>query len=282
MKKVLPAVLAAAVLAGCSSTSGPSSAGGSSSDPGTVKVLYAGSLTKLMDNAVLSDFHKATGGTAQGQPGGSTKLGADIKGKVKRADVFISASTGANDGLRGKANGNWESWYATFATAPLVIGYNPKSTFAAALKKGPWQRVVAKDGFRLGTTDPKLDPKGKLAAKAMKTAGVDAGKVAVFPEESLLGRLQSGQLDAGFFYSSEAAEAKIPTVPVGQPLAAKYTVTVLNRAQNKAGADAFVKYLLGKNGKQLMAQHGLESLPVKVTGDTSAVPADIRATLGQK
>jgi len=32
----------------------------------------------------------------------------------------------------------------------------------------------------------------------------------VLPEETLVGRLQSGQLDAGFFYSTETSDLKIP------------------------------------------------------------------------
>ena len=31
--------------------------------------------------------------------------------------------------LEGTANGDWVSWYAAFATSPLVLGYYPKSNF---------------------------------------------------------------------------------------------------------------------------------------------------------
>ena len=45
--------------------------------------------------------------------------------------MFVSASPAVNATLEGAANGNWVSWYATFATTPLVLGYNPTSKFAA-------------------------------------------------------------------------------------------------------------------------------------------------------
>jgi molybdate/tungstate transport system substrate-binding protein len=281
-----------AVLTGCGSSGSGSGAGGPSGRSGgqgssgaTVTVLYAGSLVNLMEHDVKPGFEAASGGTFRGEGKGSDALVNEIKGKVTRADVFVSASTASNDKLRGRDNGDWESWYATFATAPLVLGYNPKSRFAAQLKSKPWQQVIDEPGFRLGRTDPQLDPKGRLSAQALTTVGL--GRLAdteanVFPEETLLGRLQAGQLDAGFFYTSEATEAKVPTVSLAPvQLAATYTVTVLDRAPQPAAAAAFVRYLLGAKGVALMRQHGLHpAATVTVTGDRSAVPAALRASVG--
>ena len=56
----------------------------------------------------------------------------------------------------------------------------------------------------------------------------------MLPEETLVGRLQSGQLDAGFFYSTETADAKIPAIPLPAGLAPKavYTVAIVRDAPN--------------------------------------------------
>ncbi|MGH3851035.1 MAG: substrate-binding domain-containing protein, partial [Pseudonocardiaceae bacterium] len=148
-------------LAGCGSASTTST--GASATPtsaaargsGPVSVLYAGSLVNLMEHDLGPKFDAATGYTFQGQGAGSTALANQIKGKVKQADVFVSASTKADTALEGQANGSWVSWYATFASAPLVLGYNPKSSFAADLASKPWQQVITEPGFRLGRTDPK-------------------------------------------------------------------------------------------------------------------------------
>jgi molybdate/tungstate transport system substrate-binding protein len=101
----------------------------------------------------------------------------------------------------------------------------------------------------------------------------------MFPEETLVGRLQSGQLDAGFYYASEAAAAKIPTVPLtGEDLKATYTVTVLNRAPHRAAAAAFVSFLLGPSGQRILKQDGFTLLtPPKVTG--TGVPAGLKGVL---
>ncbi|HEX3649726.1 MAG TPA: extracellular solute-binding protein [Pseudonocardiaceae bacterium] len=297
MKKLVVGLVAGALLlAGCGSgggsnaggspSSAPAAAPGSSSAPkitasGKVRVLYAGSLANLMEQSVSQAFDQATGGDFEGTGAGSTALVSDIKGKVKQGDVFISASADANTGLMGAANGNWEDWYATFGTAPLVIGYNPNSKFANDIKTKPWQQVITESGFKMGSTDPKLDPKGKLAGQALKQAGIPAGKVQVFPEEQLLGRLQAGQLDAGFFYTSEAADGKLATVALGSgyDLKATYTAAVLDNAPNQQGGEAFLRYLFSPQGTALMKQHGIQLQPITVTGDRTKVPSDLDTAL---
>ncbi len=275
-------------LAACGSSSSPSTKAS-----GPVDVAYAGSLEKLVNSTLAPAFAKASGATFTGYPAGSTALASAIKGKTRTEDVFLSASPSTNDTLTGPANGDYVSWYSSLATAPLVLGYNPKSKFAADLKSKPWYQVVAEPDFLLGSTDPKLDPKGKLAAQALQQAATSQSQpalasrgstVKVFPEETLVGRLQSGNLDAGFFYANEAKAAGIPTVSLAPvDLAAKYTVTVLNRAPDQKAAEAFVAYLYSAAGQKILRDAGL-TLPTapKVTGTTAAVPASLHKALGVK
>lgn len=235
---------------------------------GNVKVLYAASLEDLMNSRVGPAFHRATGYTLQGFPAGSSALASEIKGGVQQGDVFISAAPSVNSTLEGGHNGNWVSWYAPFAVTKLVIGYNPHSRFAHALKTEPWYRVIAKPGFRFGFTDPKLDPKGVLAVAALRAAasryrmpalrGIASSQSDLFPEQDLVGRLQAGQLDAGFFYTVEASAARIPTVTI-YPIQeyATYTITMLNRAPDSAGATAFIRFLLSAKGRAAMKTVGL-------------------------
>ena len=113
-------------------SSGASGAARSAGSPGrgTVSVLYAGSLVNMMEHDLGPAFSHADGFGFEGVGAGSTELVAQIKGKVRQGDVFISATPEANLSLEGSANGDWVSWYATFARAPLVLGYNPNSSFA--------------------------------------------------------------------------------------------------------------------------------------------------------
>jgi len=284
--------------AGCSSSGSSSTTGGASAPAsssasakgsGPVNVLYAGSLVNLMQKQIGPAFQQSSGYSVTGFSAGSKDLAAEIKGKVHQGDVFISASPKVNATLEGASNGDWVSWYGTFATSALVIGYNANSKFASDLKSKPWYKVITEPGIRIGFTDPATDPKGVLAVQAMtETASkqklpalkaLSTNSSDIFPEETLVGRLQSGQLDAGFFYTAEATAANIPTVPLtGEDLKATYTVTVLNKAPHEAAAEAFVSYLLGSSGQAVLKQDGFTLVsPPKLTG--TGVPSSLQSVL---
>lgn len=283
-------VAAIALLAGLALPPGPAAMAA-----GKVNVLYAGSLVNLMEHGVGPAFDQASGDSFQGFAGGSSGLANQIKGKLRQGDVFVSASPKVNDGLMGDANGGWVSWYITFAQSPLVIGYNPKSKFAADLKSKPWYQVLQEPGIKIGRTDPKLDPKGALTVTLMQQAethysspglsgkiiGAPDNAAQVLPEETLVGRLQSGELDVGFFYSTEAVDAKIPAITLPADIAPKavYTVTILHNAPNAEGADRFVAFLLGSKGQSVMKAHGLGVQKPALIGDAAGVPQDVQALL---
>ena len=266
---------------------------------GAVTVLYAGSLVNVMEQQIGPAFTKATGYAYSGYGAGSTALANEIKGKLQAGDVFISAAPSVNAALMGQANGGWVTWYGEFAAAPLVIGYSPSSRFASAFRTRPWWQVLPTPGLLLGRTDPVLDPKGRLTIqfidRASKTLGVPNlfartlvtanNGDQVFPEETLVGRLEAGQLDAGFFYSIEAKAAHIPFVapPLGAHYGARYTVTILENGPDPAGALAFVRFLLGPRGSAILRQDGFALLKDgEVGGAPGAVPASIRPLLGTK
>jgi molybdate/tungstate transport system substrate-binding protein len=196
-----------------------------------------------------------------------------------------------NDGLMGAANGDWESWYVTFAQSPLVIGYNTSSKFAAEFKTKPWYQVLQEPGIRIGRTVPTLDPKGALTVTLLKQAeafynapGLTAKILGLpsVPEDLEPALLQSGALDVGFFYSTEAADAKIPALSLPPAITPKavYTVTILHNAPNPVGADKFVAYLLGSDGQSLLKEHGLTLQKMEFSGDPKALPQDIKTIVG--
>src|ERR1700761_4173203 len=261
----------------------------------TVDVLYAGSLVNVMERSVGPAFEKETGLHFLGYAAGSNKIANEIRGKLRRGDVFISASPKVNTSLMGAANGDHVTWYVNFAESPLMIGYNPQSKFAAQFKSKRWDEVLQEPGIRIGRTDPKLDPKGAFTVEMMtkaatlykepdlvqKTLGEPENPEQVLPEETLVGRLQSGQLDAGFFYSTETSDLKIPALQPAPELAAKasYTLTILNDAPNTAGAARFVNFLLSAQGRELLKQHGVDVIKPTVTGAPQAIPPSLQAVL---
>ncbi|WP_026350085.1 extracellular solute-binding protein [Bordetella sp. FB-8] len=262
---------------------------------GTVSVLYAGSLVNLMEHSVGPAFKKATGLDFQGYAAGSNKIANEIKGKLRRGDVFISASPKVNDALMGDANGSHVTWYVRFAKSPLLIGYNPRSKFAKDFKTKRWDKVLQEPGIRIGRTDPKLDPKGAFTVQMVtraaelyhepdlvqKILGAPENPAQVLPEETLVGRLQSGQLDAGFFYSTETSELKIPAVAPEAALHAQadYTLTILADAPNADGAARFVDFLLSRQGAALLKAHGVDGVKPVVAGNLLTMPISVRAVV---
>lgn len=259
-----------------------STASAATKHSGSVDVLYAGSLLDLMQNDIDPAFHKATGYTVVGVSNGSSALATEIQGGTEVGDVFISASPSADQTLQGAANGSWVDTYTEFATSRLVLGYNPASPFAKALRTQPWYDVVTRSGFLLGRTDPATDPKGVLAVDALEGVALSYGVPAldaiatstsnIFEETSLVGELQAGQLDAGFFYAVEAAAAHLKTVPLtGTDLYGEYTVALLKDAPHRAAAKAFVAFLLGKQGQRILSANGVQPLKkVQTFGPGSA------------
>jgi molybdate/tungstate transport system substrate-binding protein len=271
----------------------PGIAAAQSANTGTVNVLYAGSLVNLMAHGIAPAFDKAEGADFRGYAGTSYELADQIKGKLIPGDVFISALPNLNAHLMGAANGAWVDWYVTFAQSPLVVGYNPSSRFAAKLKSKPWYEVLQESGIRIGRTDPKLDPKGHLTVELLKKAAVvykipDLSKkvlgapenpAQVLPEEELVRRLRSGQIDVGFFYAAETTDLKIPAIPLAPEtaLSAHYTAALLNKAPHAAAAVSFLSFLLGPEGKAVMQAHGLDVVAPMLSGDTAKVPPAILA-----
>jgi molybdate/tungstate transport system substrate-binding protein len=128
----------------------------------------------------------------------------------------------------------------------------------------------------------------------------------LFPEEQMVARLQAGELDAGAFYKVEAVEAGLPYLGLPKEinqgdvtLAAQYatvtyttkkgstytgapiiyTITIPSTVRNPAGAQAFVRYLLGPDGQAMLVAQGLTATPPVVAGDPAAVPPDLRSLI---
>jgi molybdate/tungstate transport system substrate-binding protein len=256
-----------------------------------VTAIFAGSLVNVMEKSLGPEFTIATGYPFEGFGGGSNADAAAIKGRIRQGDVFVSAAASADHELEGAANGSWVSWYSTFTSSSLVLGYNRQSKFGKELAAGkPWYKVITEPGILVGRTEPKADPKGKLTVEAVDAAAKKLHDSAlakalasfpVFEETSMLARLQAGQIDAGFFYVVEAKTAHVPTVALTPVYKyATYTVTLLNNAVNPSGGEALVSFLLSPKRKIVEKRYGL--VPVKPTfsGKASAVPKSLRRIVG--
>lgn len=198
---------------------------------GSVSVLYAGSLVNLNEKVIGPAFAQRTGYVYQGQGLGSVAITNEIKGRLQTPDVVELVDPATNRMLMGKSNGDYVSWYITYARTQLVIGYDPAGRFAHLFDRVrrhalPWYRAVTTPGLRLGRSDPALDPKGyytlfmfRLAQRlyhlknfARRVLGSPRNPAQIFPEEVLVARLLAGEMDAGVFYLNEVKDLGIPYI----------------------------------------------------------------------
>jgi len=195
-----------------------------------VSVMYAGSLVRIMEDYLGPSFHNQTGYNFVGEGKGSIQISNLIIDGFIKPDIFISA-----DALPILRLINHDPplshWLVKFASAELVIAFNPKSPFVPELKKAasgeiPWYKVLEEKGFKFRRTDPELDPKGYYTVIAAKLANVyyndstiknkilgeDKNPEQIFPEEVLRSILESGQIDAIVAYKHEAISRGLPYI----------------------------------------------------------------------
>jgi molybdate/tungstate transport system substrate-binding protein len=293
-----------------------------------INVFYAGSLVNLNENLVGPAFAAGSNYTYLGKSAGSGAIANQIKGKLATPDVVEFADPAVNTTLMGAANGNYVSWYLTYATSQLVIGFDPKSKLAKEFvqvqqKKLPFYKALQQKGLRIGRTDPNIDPKGyraiwmanltqkvyHLKGFEQKLFGAIENASQVFPEQTLVARMLTGQVNAGVFYLSEVKDLGIPyiklpaqvnlgstkyakqyatqhfTTTAGQTITGapiQYTITIPSTVKNEAGAEAFVEFVLSARVRAVSAAHGLLPFKTTVGGDRSALPSPLTSFIGKK
>lgn len=206
-------------------------------DPaGTADVAYAGSLASLNEKVIGPAFSHATGYTYQGRGAGSKALSQEIAAGEISPNVFESVGAKPIEALGSKQPG----WYVQFAASPIVVAYSPSSPYAGQLRSIATGReplsdlftVMAKPGFKLGRTDPNLDPQGEafilmlmlaqqryhLPAGALNAilhgTPASADSPTIFEETALEPRVQAGQLDAASAYLPQAIQMNLPYIPL--------------------------------------------------------------------
>ncbi len=218
----------AAAGCGSSSPSGSSSSTGTTAAKGTANVAYASSLEYLNEKIVGPAFQKAAGYKYSGRAGASGELSSNIASGEISPNVFESVGGDNITPLEPR----FTKWYVQYATTSIVVAYNPASKYASQFEaiasgKKPLKdlyTVMETPGFKLGRTDPSIDPQGRsfiymlelaqakyhlpagTVTKILGGAPGSATSSEIYAEASLDATLQSGQLDASSAYLSQAIQ----------------------------------------------------------------------------
>jgi molybdate/tungstate transport system substrate-binding protein len=236
----------------------------------TVDVLYAGSLVTPMEGPVKTAL-AARGIAFAGEPGGSKQLANLILAGAANPDVFICVDPRLIARLATRV-----AWSEVFAGTSLGIAWSPQSRYAALFDRVaagtmPLARALQTPGVRIGRTDPRLDPKGAYTIEGVrlwlgsdeerKLLGADENPAQIFPEEVLLARIETGEIDAGFFYRTEAVARGYRFVPLPGRAALTeriaFALAVMKDAPHPRAAKAFADFVLTGPGRAILERAGL-------------------------
>lgn len=234
----------------------------------TVSVVYAGSLVRVMEGPLASSLRQHARLEFSGEAKGSKELAHLIAAGLRNPDVFISADPALLHGLAP---------CVVFGSARMVVAYSNRSPNRALFEQAAAGKisildVLANPAVRVGRTDPQLDPKGTRTLTALHLLGEHYHAVAladkviakseVFPEEDLAVRVESGEADAGFFYSTETPGRAMQVVelPADANLSDQitYAIAEMPKAPHRAAAAQFVDFVLHGDGKRILEEAGLQ------------------------
>jgi len=250
------AVLAAAAvaLAGCSAASAgaPPPTRSDTKVTGTVTVFAAASLTKTF--TALGTAYEAAhpGAEVTFSFAGSSDLVSQLTAGAP-ADVFASADqANMRKAVAGEVIEGSPVDFATNVLAIVVPPGNPAHVTRFADLASPSIKTVI--------CAPQV-PCGAATATVEKSSEVTLHAVS---EESsvtdVLGKVSSGEADAGIVYRTDAegAGARVESIPF--PEAAKtvnvYPIAAVAHASNAGGAAAFIAYVTGPAGRKALAAAG--------------------------
>ncbi|MCA2216446.1 molybdate ABC transporter substrate-binding protein [Jidongwangia harbinensis] len=243
------ALLAAAVLlaAGCGDAGG-------AADANVVTVLAASSLTESFTRLGDAYERDRPGAEVRFSFGGSSGLAQQIVSGAP-ADVFAAASPATMKTVTDAGRGAGPP--AVFARNQLVI----------AVPKGNPRRITTPAA--LAGRDVKVAlcaaqvPCGSAAATALAAAGVEVTPVTQEQDvKAALAKVKLGEVDAALVYRTDArsAAAEVDAVEFAGSARAvnDYPVVALTDAPNPDGAAAFVAFVRGPAGQQILADAGFQ------------------------
>lgn len=249
---------------------------------GTVSVAYAASLIGVMEGPIATSLRSQTGVQFSGEAKGSKELAHLISAGLRTPDTFISADPKLLDGLMTGGDNAFITGYEVFGSARMVIAYSAKSPHKdlfeqAAKGTRSILEVLSDPQVSVGRTDPQLDPKGTRTVRVAQllaqhyhqpasAAQALLAKANVYPEEDLAVRVESGELDAGFFYSTETP-GRAGLVSLELPPDANlsdditYSIATLRHAPHPDAAKTFHDFVLTGGGRTILVQAGVNYFP---------------------
>jgi molybdate/tungstate transport system substrate-binding protein len=313
------APLLLAVTAACGSSAGSPGAPGTH---GTLIVFGAGTLATPFTAEIAAFKKKYPKVTVHSQFAASADMIRDVTQLGMPDDVLGSADYALIPQLMSNPAKPHASWYVGFVSNQITFAYTSHSKGAGQLTPANWYKILAGPGVHIGRSNPAADPSGFQILQMLQLAngyyhdpGLSASVLKNSPdssvaetETSLLGALQSGQIDYLAIYRSSALESHLkyialpPQINLSDPaLAADYAkvtihagslgaltakpiiygLTIPSNAPDAALGQKFVAFVLSPAGQAIMRSNGFVVISPALSSNQGKTPAALRSLTRQ-
>ena len=250
----LVALTVALVLTACGGSSTPPRPAGAGGLSGDVVVFAAASLTTAFEQ-VREDFEAGHPGVQVVlNVGGSAALAQQILSGAP-ADVFAAANTATMQTVvdAGEATGA-----QVFARNRLEIAVPPDNPARVAGLSD-----LSRPALTIALCAPEV-PCGAAATEVFTAAGlVPAPDTLEQDVRAVLSKVRLGEVDAGLVYRTDVLSAAGEVTGIAFPEAEQavqdYPLVALATAPNAAAAEAFVAYVLSREGQAVLAAAGFDT-----------------------
>src|SRR5215467_33823 len=221
-----------------------------------VNVYAAASLTDVMKK-IAANYEKQSSDKIVFNFGASSLLARQIIERAP-ADIFFSADEAKMNDLQ-KAGLIVSETRRDLLSNSLVIVVPNDSKLAIASPDDLLTKTQ-----KIAIADPRTVPAGIYTKEYLSGLGLwDKLESKMVPTENVraaLAAVESGNVDAGFIYKTDASiskKVKIAfTVPVEKGPAIRYPVAIVKESKNRLGAENFLRYLQSDNARKLFERYG--------------------------
>lgn len=174
-------------------------------------------------------------------------------GEGAPADVFASADRSNMTELTDAGgNGSEPVVVATNLLEIIVAPGNPRGITGVA--------DLANQDLIVVTCAPEV-PCGKYAAEVFSEAGVTVTPKSLEENvKAVVSKVTLGEADAGIVYATDVvaagADAAGVEIPADVNVVAEYPIVVTKQAVDPAGAQAFIDFVLGAQGQEILRSYG--------------------------
>ena len=202
---------------------------------------------------------------------------SDSSSAEETTTITVSAASSLTDAMTDIAaafeednpNINVElNFAASGSLRQQIEGGAPVDVFASASKKHvdilEDENLTSDAVTKVSIGNPETAPVGKYAKESLTDSGLwdELEEKMVYGENvrQVLTYLETGDVDAGFVYMTDAKIAKensieiITTVPTVTEII--YPVCIIDSSENKEEAQVFLDYLTSETGKQILTDYG--------------------------